>query len=231
MDDRLILARRGLIRCGRDHRYWLWPICGLFISLLSACHGDRGSRPPTFSPNGEPLVGSAWPDKCEDALGAWFDRIDTSHSDEITLAQLEADALRQYQVMDLRHDGKVTAEELSKYRLATMGGHYLSVSTPDQKNVLARRDSDDERTNDLDRAFGDPERRRHGDDSPREIDAFSALVTDQPDPVMSADTDLDGSVTWDEFRALVAQNFADLDRAHKGAITKEEVQTRCARGR
>jgi Ca2+-binding EF-hand superfamily protein len=44
---------------------------------------------------------------------------------------------------------------------------------------------------------------------------------------MTADTDLDGSVTWDELRALVAQNFADFDKDHLGKITKSEVETMC----
>jgi len=44
---------------------------------------------------------------------------------------------------------------------------------------------------------------------------------------MTADTDLDGSVTWEEFRTLVAQNFAEFDKDHRGVITKSEVETLC----
>lgn len=112
-----------------------------------------------------------------------------------------------------------------------MGGHYLSVSTPGKSGVARRdADEDDPDASDLDRAFGDPDRRRRDEDR-RPVDAFAALVTDQPDPVMSADTDLDGSVTWDEFRALVAQNFAEFDRDHAGAVTRSEVQRSCAKAR
>ena len=53
------------------------------------------------------------------------------------------------------------------------------------------------------------------------------MVTDQPDPVMSGDTDLDGSVSWEEFRTSIIQDFAHFDKDHEGFITKSEVETMC----
>jgi hypothetical protein len=199
-------------------------------ALVAGCADKKGPPPPTFSPNGEPLVPPQWPQKCSDALDQWFDGLDTAHAGKLTLAQLLDDARRQFKEMDLRHDGKVTAEELSKYRLAQMHGHFLSVSTPGLGRILGNRNDDEDRPGDrLDDSLGD-EDRHHGkrnddDDKPR--DAFAALVTDQPDPVMTADTDLDGSVTWDEFHTLVAENFADFDKAHAGYITKDELHGMC----
>jgi hypothetical protein len=132
--------------------------------------------------------------------------------------------------MDLRHDGKVTAEELSKYRMAQMHGHFLSVSTPCEQGPHSR-DNDQDRPGDrLDDAAGDRYGdKNHKDEARLPNDAYAALVTDQPDPVMTADTDLDGSVTWEEFRTLVAQNFAEFDKEHRGVITKSEVETLCER--
>jgi hypothetical protein len=210
----------------------------LAVAVLAGCWSHKGPPPPTFSPNGEPLVPPQWPADCASALDAWFDRLDTGHTGGLTHAQLQEDALRQFKLMDLRHDGKVTAEELSKYRLAIMHGHYLSVSTPAEQAALDRRKNDEEaRPGDrIGGEFGDGSgddngsHHRHGEDH-RPVDAYAALVTDQPDPVMSADSDLDGSVTWDEFRALVDQDFADFDKDHEGKITKSEVETICARSR
>ncbi len=201
------------------------------LAALAACSSEpKGPPPPTFSPNGEPLVPPQYPQDCEEALDQWFDRLDTGHTGGISHAALMGDAERQYRLMDLRHDGKVTAEELSKYRLKMMGGHYLSVSTPGQQVRIGRGSDDEARPGDrLDEpADDDRPRKRHGEDD-RPVDAYAALVSDQPDPVMSADTDLDGSVTWDEFRALVSQNFADYDRDHTGVITKSEVEKICSR--
>jgi hypothetical protein len=204
----------------------------LGIAVLAGCWGQKAPTPPTFSPNGEPLLPPQWPEKCEDALDAWFDRLDTGHTDGLTHAQLLADAEKQYKLMDLRHDGKVTAEELSKYRLSIMGGHYLSVSTPDERSFFGLGGDDDRPGSRLGGIFGngspdeDNPRHKRGENN-RSVDAYAAMVTDQPDPVMTADTDLDGSVTWDEFRALVAQNFAEFDKDHKGVVTKSEVKKMC----
>ncbi len=159
-------------------------------------------------------------------MALWFDRLDSSHTGRVTLAQLQADAERQFKLMDLRHDGKVTAEELSTYRLKLMGGQYVSVSTPDQKDTIERIDEDDDGP-DTARGRRGPSGRES--DSRKQVDAFAALTTDQPDPVMSADGDLDGSVTMEEFRALVAQNFAEFDKDHAGYVTKSEVQASCDR--
>jgi Ca2+-binding EF-hand superfamily protein len=202
-------------------------VCVFGAGALTACHSDRGPPPPTFSPNGEPLIGKFWPADCEEAEALWFDRLDTVHSGRLTLAQLQADAERQYKLMDLRHDGRVTAEELSNYRLKEMGGHYISVSTPDQKDTIERLDEEDDDSGGR-RELGRYDRRGSDDTKSGKMDAFAALTTDQPDPVMSADTDLDGSVTLEEFRTLVDQNFAEFDKEHAGYITKPEVIGICA---
>jgi Ca2+-binding EF-hand superfamily protein len=210
-------------------RRFRFPAFFLMAIALVGCNSAPKPPVPTFSPNGEPLIGGNWPEKCEDAIGLWFDRLDTKHTGLLTYAELEADARRQFDLMDLRHNGKITAEELSRYRLSVMGGHYLSVSTPGQHSLFDRRNRDEDEPGD--RLDGTPSRRNRDDDGAKKTDAFAALVTDQPDPVMTADTNMDGSVTWEEFRALVAQNFADFDRDHKGTITKAEVQTICDKGR
>jgi hypothetical protein len=211
----------------------------LGIAALTGCSSQKGPTPPTFSPNGEPLMPPQWSADCSEAIDAWFDRLDTAHTGKLTHAQLLADAEVQFKRMDLRHDGKVTAEELSKYRLAAMGGHYLSVSTPEQRSMFGLGGHDDESDRPGDRIGGGYGNGDGDDDNPRHkrnadrknVDAFSALVTDQPDPVMTADTDMDGSVTWEEFRALVAQNFADFDKGHDGYITKSEVEKTCTGGK
>ena len=203
----------------------------LALAVLGACSSDpKGPPPPTFSPNGEPLLPPQYSQNCEEAIDQWFDRLDTGHTGGISHAVLLADAERQYKLMDLRHDGRVTAAELSQYRLKVMGGHYLSVSTPSEQVRIGRGSDDEARPGDrLDEPVDDDRPRRRHDEDKRPVDAYAALVSDQPDPVMSADTDLDGSVTWDEFRSLVSQNFADFDRDHTGVITKSEVERACSR--
>jgi len=189
----------------------LLPSCGLFGS--SRPHLPR----PVFSPNGEPLVGAGWPAHCADALDLWFDRVDTSHDGKMTLVEMETDAVRQFKVMDLRRDGKVTAAEIATYREKAMGGRYASYSTPE---IAIRQRYHDEEADGGDR-------RRHEDESMPQADASGVMPADKPDPVMSADTDLDGSVTLDEFKVFVHQNFADFDKDHAGYITKDDLHTAC----
>jgi hypothetical protein len=197
------------------------------LAILSAC--GLWGRPhlprPTFSPNGEPLVGPQWPASCGDALDAWFDRADTNHDGALTMAEFEADAVRQFNAMDLRHDGKVTAAELSTYRQSVMGNRYASISTPEAAARRRARDEDD--SGDRGGGYSGESRRRRDDSSMPAPDSKGTMPADQPDPVMSADTNLDGSVTLDEFRILVHQNFADLDRDHTGSIGKSDVRRLC----
>jgi EF hand len=199
-------------------------------AALAGCSIFGGKEPPprpTFSPTGQPLIPPQYPQKCEDALDIWFDALDPAHSGKMTRDVLLADAKVQYQRMDMRHDGKVTAEELSRYRMQAMGGHYLSVSTPGQySNVGRGRNDDEDRPGDRIDSGYENEGRRDKDDK-KEIDAFAALTTDQADPVMSADTDMNGSVSWEEFQTSIIQDFAHFDKDHEGFITKSEVETMC----
>jgi len=180
---------------------------------------DRPHLPrPVFSPNGEPLVGSGWPAHCDDAMDVWFDRIDSNHDGKLTLAEMEADAVRQFNVMDLRHDGKVSAAEVATYRERVMGTKYASFSTPEIAMKPRARESDEPRF---------PGEGGREDESMPRPDASGVMPADRPDPVMSADTDLDGSVTLDEFKTYVHQNFADLDRSHAGYIEKSDLHRLC----
>jgi Ca2+-binding EF-hand superfamily protein len=154
-------------------------------------------------------------------MDAWFDRVDTDHDGKMTLAEMEADAVRQFNVMDLRHDGKVTAAEVAAYRQKVMGGRYASISTPEAGVRPRARDDDSEG------GEAPGERRRRDEESMPKPDASGVMPADRPDPVMSADTDLDGSVTLDEFRAYIHQNFADLDKSHSGSIDKDDLHHLC----
>jgi hypothetical protein len=51
--------------------------------------------------------------------------------------------------------------------------------------------------------------------------------TDQPDPVMSADSDLDNKVTRDEFLGQASMNFRGLDHAVQGRLGADVVTEIC----
>ena len=106
-------------------------LVALTLPLCGCWGGHEPPKPAIFSPNGEPLVGPGWPADCDDALGLWFDRVDSNHDMLVSRDEYEADALRQYAVMDMRHDHKVSASELAAYRQSVMGRQYVSISTPE----------------------------------------------------------------------------------------------------
>jgi hypothetical protein len=188
-------------------------IGGLILGTVSlgACGGGRSEpeRPPApVSPNGEPLVSGGPGVACEAVLGQWFDAADLNHDGGLDAAEFMADAVRWFGVMDTNRDGSVTPDELTTLR--------LKLTPPLAPPV---------RGSDADRAERRRERDRGGflglgEDTPH-------LSADRPDPVMSADTNLDNRVTAEEFQAQATRMFGGLDRNRDGRLTKDEVLVGC----
>jgi len=182
----------------------------LGAAALGACGGDRerderGPAPAPISPNGEPLVAGGAGVSCEAALGQWFDAADLNHDGVVDAAEFMADAMRWFAVMDTNHDGAVTPDELTTLRLKLTP----PVAPP-------KRGSDEDRTERSERGgfLG------FGGRSPRR-------VRERPDPVMSADLNLDNRVTAEEFQAQATRVFAGLDRNRDGRLIRDEVLVGC----
>jgi len=183
----------------------------LWTASLGACGGgdrardERGPPPAPISPNGEPLVAGGTGAACEVAVGQWFDAADLNHDGVLDAAEFMADAMRWFAVMDANHDGAVTPDELTALRLKLIP----PVAPP-------KRGSDEDRAERGDRGgfLG------FGGRSPRRS-------KERPDPVMSADLNLDNRVTAEEFQAQASRVFAGLDRKHDGRLTKDEVLVGC----
>jgi Ca2+-binding EF-hand superfamily protein len=174
-------------------------------SLLAACGGSsRDASPPPpptpVSPNGEPLVSGGPHTACEAALGQWFDAADTNHDGSLDPAEFKADARRWFDAMDLNRDGSVTPDELTTLRLKLM-------------------------------PYEPPPRQERKRESSNMMSWFSERprrnVNDRPDPVMSADVNLDNRVTWEEFDAQAARTFVTLDANRDGRVSKDEVLVAC----
>jgi Ca2+-binding EF-hand superfamily protein len=115
--------------------------------------------------------------------------------------------MRWFAVMDTNHDGSVTPDELTALRLKL---------SPPAAPSTRRRDDEEEETGGFLGIGGHRPRR----------------PSERPDPVMSADVNLDNHVTPEEFQAQAGQVFAGLDRKHDGRLTKDEVMVGCqAQGR
>lgn len=175
---------------------------------LAGCGGGEPPEPPVLpvSPHGEPLVG-AQPGTagCVAALGGWFDGVDANRDGVLDRAEFMADGQRWFARVDENADGFITPDELTALRLRLM--------PPTVRGVETRAENLRQRARD-----GDRRQRLFG---PR------AGPYDRPDPVMSADVNLDNRVTVEEFHAQAARIFATLDHNRDGRLTKEEVAVGC----
>jgi hypothetical protein len=193
-------------------------------ALLGACRGhpeggrQRVAPPIVYSPNAEPLTGGPLGHPaCEEALSAWFLRVDTNHDGTIDLGEFMADAATQFDRMDLYHSGFVTAADLSTYRAPYDGGvTYFDVPPPDTGTP------DEKKPRSL------PGSHAFEDSAGKDRSTRGPLVDTRADPVMSADKSLSFKVTRDEFLAQQSHEvFPSLDRNHDGRITREAVFATC----
>jgi len=75
----------------------------------AASHGYGGR---TFiSPMGEPFFGS----QGNEPLAAWFAGADLNHDGSLTLAEMQADADRFFNLLDGNHDGEIDPDEIDHY--------------------------------------------------------------------------------------------------------------------
>lgn len=182
----------------------------LFLAAsLAGCslfgHRDKEAKLPSvlFSPNGEPLTGGPLGQpSCHEAMSRWFDRVDTNHDGAIDLKEYRADARRQFGVMDLDHSGVITPDELSRYRYPYAAP--LAAAAEKAAQAAARKS-------------------RYQNDEIRVLPSGS----DMPDPVMAADVDLRNQVTLPEFLAYASREFASLDKAGHGRLSRTDVLSLC----
>jgi hypothetical protein len=180
---------------------------------------------PFISPMGEPFRAHSVTD---DTLADWFYRTDTNRDGYLTEAEMVADAQRFFAKLDTDHDGELGPDEIAQYEYDVAPEIQVMSKTrraPGRPAVIpAQRESDD-----ADRA-----RRRHG---PDDEDYYGSLgmggalqgaarysLLNLPEPVAAADTDLNRSITLQEFRQAAVDRFQLLDKAHQGRITLAQLE-------
>ncbi|HEY1606347.1 MAG TPA: EF-hand domain-containing protein [Allosphingosinicella sp.] len=190
-------------------------------------HRPRGGV--FLSPMGEPFRSD---DVNADNVGTWFAQADRNHDGAITMDEMQADAARFFETLDSDHDGEIDPTELARYE--TEIAPEVQVGTQMGERARAGRGGGGGGGG----GWGGGGRGRGGgggqsgqngegaqtgnfEEGLEGAGRFSFLNI--PEPVISADTDLNRGVSRAEFADAAAKRFAMLDANHDGRLTREEL--------
>jgi hypothetical protein len=181
-------------------------------------------------------------DPAGDNVGTWFAQADANHDGAVTLAEMQADAARFFATLDTNHDGEIDPDELTRYETeiapevqvgTQMGAGSTFGRGGGGGSGGGRRGGG--------RGGGGWGGRRGGgggeggggegggrrggnggfDEGLEGAGRYSFLNI--PEPVISADTNLNRGVSREEFLAAAANRFVLLDTNHDGRLTRDEL--------
>jgi len=179
---------------------------------VPACAGPI--KPPLFiSPMGEPYRPSGDGD---DPERRWFEQADRDHDGRLTIGEMMLDADRFFAVLDKDHDGELLPDEVHGYEENVAPEVRLYQRRPDRDADAADRprDEDDPQNESRKRS-----RRGGGLGADGTMGAGRYSFLNIPNPVASADDDINRAVDRKEFEQAAAQRFRDLDPEQSKALT------------
>lgn len=147
-------------------------------------------------------------------VNAWFAAADADHDGRLTLAEMVADADRFFTRLDLDGDGEIAPEEVAAYENRVAPEIRVYQGGYSGRGPLGR---GDERARDVaERMRRNP---KGGDVYDGEIGAGRFAWLNIPEPVASADADMNRGVSRAEFRSAAQARFVLLDKAQAKALT------------
>lgn len=150
-----------------------------------------------LSPMGEPFRAKGGEG---DPAAAWFAGADSDRDGRLTAAEFAADARRFFATLDRDRDGALVPEEVALYER----------SVPETALFRPRGEQ----------AARPPGKRRKDDPGyGGEMGAGRYGFLNVPQPIWSADLDIDRAVTLAEFGRAATKRFALLDKAGAGGLT------------
>jgi hypothetical protein len=187
---------------------------------------------------GEPFRGEGR----EALISRWFAGADADHDGRLTPAEFRADAMRFFHMLDTDGDGEIGPDEIEHYesviapeiRTGGMGiggggggrpgggGHPGGGGRGHGGGMGGGRMGGDGDGEAEGGSGGTPNRAVA--EMPRGAGRFGFF--DIPEPVVSADSNLDRGISAPEFEAAARQRFAMLDVNHDGVITRDELPKR-----
>jgi hypothetical protein len=155
----------------------------------------------------------------DDPVRDWFDQADRNHDGRIDIAELMLDADRFFALLDKDHDGELLPEEVAAYEDGVPELRTYQARTPRDGSREDRKEQKRER-----QAQARPPKLKSGEsgyDGAMGAGRFAFLNI--PNPVASADADINRAVDRDEFRRAAADRFRQLDPAQKKALTLADL--------
>jgi hypothetical protein len=182
------------------------PLAFAALLFLSPVVAQAAKLPPCqpkkaqlfLSPMGEPF--RAEPNDPYPSA-QWFAQADANHDGKLTRSEMLADADRFFLRLDSNHDGEITPTENRVYE---------DEIAPEIRSQVGRE------ADPLD--FGRPvKRNKYAPIMPEGAGRWSSLPI--PQPVISADADMNRGVSRAEFRAAANERFDRLDVTRQGFLT------------
>lgn len=208
------------------------------VACASAPAGPSGAGAPPatgprifVSPFGEPFrsePGEPYP------VVAWFAGADADGDGALTLEEFTADGLRFFAELDLRGDGQIAPDEVAAYEdrmdrafagiapVGGPGGGPRRGGRPSAPMSLGLAEPQQGATSGLDQGLGaDRPRQLRASASSSRIAQAGLLAV--PQPVKSADTDFNQTITRQEQEAVARRWFGLLDANRDGRLTLAEL--------
>jgi hypothetical protein len=177
--------------------------------VVDAVHGCGPPFARTYiAPMGEPFR----TDGSRDPEVDWFAQADADHDGRLTLAEFTADAARFFATLDTNHDGEIDPQEVIVYERDVAPEIRLF-----QLDREIDRDQHHPRTGAERKAAKKAARDRYDYVAAYGAGRFASLNI--PEPVASADLDINRGVSKAEFATVAAQRFQTLDSGNQTFLT------------
>jgi len=186
-------------------------------------HGGPGGRATVFvSPMGEPFRGRA---SRAAALDVWFASADKDANGILSNQEMRDDAARFYATLDVTKDGEIDPDDIRRYENDIAPEIQISAWPEGRRSSSSMTGY----TGQADERLGYT---RSQAARPRKVSQPEGLkgagrmgLLNIPEPVISADADLNRGVSEAEFLRAATTRFVLLDTNRDGKLARSELQT------
>jgi hypothetical protein len=176
---------------------------------------------PFISPMGEPFRSRT---QAESPISRWFAQADRNRDGLLTDEEMQSDSERFFARLDSNHDSRIDPQEIRTYEWEIAPDVQVNSDWKRPRGQIARTDET------ADKPAQSNERRRPEWQNGYRLNGLQGAarygLLNLPQPVASADADLNRLVTLAEFREAASARFGLLDTTRQGSITLAALEMR-----